>query len=506
MKGLSVVRMGFGAAALSACALLVAGPALSASPPPPPQLPSVFAGLAAVSGLFEQLDSAPSFVPTDDPIYANFADGASTYASQALQAQASPYDPGPTIVGLPGLLCEAGATPECETPPLPFLATANQQVPNASVSFAPSAGGIGLLSATAHATLSGVSTTSTVAGLDQGTSASPAGAPLADAPVSALRDRIAALVGHPMAASNTATLSIGTIQTTTQQSFSGSTLDVQAEATDSGVSLLGGLINIGAIVTTSKTATNGGKIKSHVDKSAITGVTVAGLPATINQDGITVDGAGDTTLTSTVNSALQQGLSAAGIQIHLAGDTTPGVLEPGMCASGEADGLIVSASANLTAIPIDGAVFFQDLALGSACTTGDVGPPSVASPGTSSSGPPSGTGLPSGTGPSTGGFGGGASGSYSPGSSPSGLPSTGTGATPTSPLPSGSSASGLPASAGGSPGVALGRPAVTLPFGELGSKLVTDRLSLLYLTLGLAAVAVLLGALPLLKPRLPRGP
>jgi hypothetical protein len=483
------------AAAAILAALVVAGPVL-ADTSTPATLPAVFAGVAEESALFEHFDSTPSVAPVSQPVYASFGEGTSDYSPETLTATASPYNPGAAVTGLGGLLCTAGA-PTCNTPPFPLLATANQQNPDANVTFTPEVGAggplaIGTMSGSAHVNAeTGVSTTSSVGdiGESQGSSSTR---------FTSLAQELSVLLGHPVAAANSSLLHIGSLSGTTSQSFNGNTLTVTATAKDSDISLLGGILDIGSISATSTTVVDGGKVHTHTDDATASGVTVAGVPASIDQEGISIQGTGlGGTVLSAANAALQQALSAAGMTLHFLGHTSgEAVLDPQLCTDGEADGLQLHVQADLTAIPLEGAVFYDDIAIGSACTTASEGPPPVSTSGTptpvatgtsGSSSPSTGTGssFSGGTGTSTGSF---TSGATSAPSSPVALGSTGT--TGTSPP--------LAATA---PAGRRGKPVAA----TLGTALVSHRLSLLYLVFGLTFLAALLGATPFLKPRLPRG-
>jgi hypothetical protein len=494
---LRTLRLGCIAGASALAVALVAGPVLGATTTPV-TLPANFAGVASASGLFEHLDSAPSVVPTSQPFFASFGDGNSTYASETLTAEASPYNPGATVVGLGGLICTASGNAFCSLPPYPLIAVANTQTPSASVNFVPEAGPaggaltVGTLTGTAHATQDGgVTTQAQVNGLgeDQGSSATSAS-------ILSLRTALTAIVGHPIAASSgTALLSIGSLTGTTSQAFSGSTLTVTAEGKDSDISLLGGIIHIASVDATSTSTTDGAKVHTHVDDAAISGVTVAGLPATIDQNGVTLSGTGaGATEISAVNAALQQALTAAGMQIHFLGHTSgEAVLQPQTCTDGEADGLQLHVSADASVVPTVGAVYYDDLSIGAACTTAAVAPPSPASPSpTTAPGPAAAApGQTSGSATEV---------------SPTGL---GSSQVSSGPSPASTGTSPLTGSTG-SP-VATTAPATGSesrgPVGleaALATRLVADRVALLYAVFGLMSIAVLLGAKPFVKPRLPR--
>ena len=491
MKG--AVRLTCLAGAVALGVVTVAGSALGDTAAP---LPSIFAGVASATGMLEHLDSTPGVAPTSQPFFAAFADGDSTYAAQTIYARADPYNPGDTVTGLGPLLCTAGLPPACGFPPYALSATANQQHPNASVGFSPEAGptagapvAVTGMSGVAHADLTGVSTLSEIGGFDESQGAG------SGSQVVGFRRAMEAIVGHSINAPSSTLVHVGSMRSTTTQHFDHGTLVVTADDLDSDVTLLGGLIHVGSITATSKSTSNGEVIHTHTDNAAINNVTVAGMPATIDEKGVTVTGA---TLVpgsqvTAANALLHQTLAALGIEVHFVGHSEGlSVLQPRTCTHGEADGLVMHASAPLTSLPTIGAVYFNDLAIGSACTSVSVGAAAVSEAGPQASPP----------------LGGGA------------ITQSQTGGPPTAPAPGGSGASGVTLAPGSIPTPVAAPPSapatqLTAPAtaagpsrsleSELATGVVAHRLTLLYLIFGLVSLAVLLGAKPLTRPRLPRG-
>jgi hypothetical protein len=470
LRGITFVRFGCAAAAALLAGAVIAGPVLADSSAPTLTLPAVFAGVASVSGVYEHLDSVPNILPTSEPIFASLGSGTSQYAPQTLFARAVPYDPGDSIVGLPGLICTASSGAVCSLPHYPLVATANDQTPDASVGVLPAlpaavVPSVQALSGTAHAdAIGGVST---------------------DAKVGDALSQGAASASTP-ADSLTTVLHIGAIEGSTRQQFMpDGTLVVTAKAVDSDVDLLGGLIKIGSITATSVSKSNG-TIHSHTDSASLGAVTVNGIPATIDDHGLSIAGMGvlPIAVLDMVTSVLDKALSALGISIQFVSHSSgSSVLNPSMCTSGEADGLQISASQNLR-LPVDSGLYYDNIALASACTTVTVGAPVIAPSTPPVVPPPSGGGVTSPISPVA--VGGGAVGPTSGPTSSGGTPTPGQVA--------------LPAVGNTTPG-SSSRP-VSLE-AELGTNLVSDRLQLLYLVFGLASLAILLGGVPFLKPRLP---
>jgi hypothetical protein len=321
----NAIRLGCGVGALFLTVVVATGSA--AGDTAPPTLPPVFGGTASVSGLLEHLDSVPSALPTQQPFYASFGSADSTYSELTLFAQALPYNPGASVVGLGALLCTAappGTPIVCNLPQFPLIAIANSQHPDSSVGFSPQPGanlglsGVSAISAVAHADPNLVSTNDNIAGLDE-----------------------------------TGILHIGSMQTSTNQSFQGNTMVVTASAHDNDINLVNGLIHIGSITATSTTTTDGNSVHTHSDDSSIGGVTVAGQAATIDENGISV--MGSTLLPASqllaLNQSLQKTLQSLGITIRFIGHTTPqSVLQPKTCSRGEADGLVIGYTHNITSL------------------------------------------------------------------------------------------------------------------------------------------------------------
>ena len=474
------------------CAVGVAGLALvpfaaRALSPPAAPLPLAFGGVASVSGLYEHLDSTPGVAPTSEPVFASFADGNSTYSPQTLYARSAPYYPGDTVNGLSGLLCTAGLPPACNAPPLPLTATANQQTPDASVSLVPAVvpGASVPFSATAfrgeahaHAE-TGVSTTAVVTGVDESTAAGAAATR-----IQSLRSELAAILGHSVGAGSASLLSIGTISGTTSQAFTNGVLHVHAEVQDSGINLLGGVLHIGSVTAVSDTTSDGQSKPKHTDTAQATGVTVAGLAAAIDQNGITINGAGvPSAVVKGVADALNKTLVGLGASVQFLGHSSgAAVLQPGTCTNGEADGLQIHVSADLRSVPVEGALFYDDIAIGAACTTASVGAADVTNSTPATAVPGAAGGGDSGSSAGTPGV---------PGSSAVGV----------SQAPGSPDAGTAPTPVALGPGTA--RPTGLFPSLEalLGTDRLTDSFAFLYLAFVVTAVAFLVGATPFFQPR-----
>ena len=137
-----------------------------------------------------------------------------------------------------------------------------------------------------------------------------------------------------------------------------------------GVDIMAGLLKIESIVTSSVHKVDGRTVKSHKDTVVVGGVTVGGMPATISEQGVSVNGAGQgKPAIDALNAALQQALEAANAKIYLLGATKPapyGNDQP--CGEGSAGGVQFYTEQDLTQVPQQGGVFFANITLGQACT------------------------------------------------------------------------------------------------------------------------------------------
>jgi hypothetical protein len=474
----------------------------------------VFSGVAAATAIHQEANGQSGIGPTSQPFYGSFPDGLSQFSASGTLARGSTYWPGATVNGLGGLLCVAGFTPGCGLPPFPLSAQTSGSPPDAHTAASQNLGGGGApvtvtaLGAAAHADPNLVSTDAVDGGYTLGTggggaSSAQAGRALAAASL-AFRRQVAAITGSPQGAASVkptatdgAVAEVASSESHTKQSFASSdpsTLVVHAETRLSGVDLLGGMIHVDSIVTTSDYQANDHGTDKHVDHVTVHGVSAGGQPATIDQNGVTV---GTTTqggpILDAINSALQTALQASGSQVHVVGDTSnpPQPIGGTGCGKAEADGLSLHLQADASQVPA-GDLYFSDMTLGSACTAATTGS-QLASDlgGVNGAG---GTDL-SGGGPSSG-----AAGSSDQGAalaSSSGL--TGTPGTPSTP-------GSLAASSPGRSGTHVTRRGGSGFFGEIiDQALVTHRLDAVYLAFTLAFAGLFLGSRLLLPARLPRG-
>ncbi len=128
--------------------------------------------------------------------------------------------------------------------------------------------------------------------------------------------------GNPLA-STSSLVGVGNMSATSSSSAPSTAATADATATDSGVSLLGGFITIGAVTSTA-TASSDGTTGKLTGSTQIENMSIAGVPVTVNANGIQADGnAAPLSLPiSTINTLLGElGISLA---VNNATDTSNG--------------------------------------------------------------------------------------------------------------------------------------------------------------------------------------
>ena len=472
--------------------------------------PTTFSGGAAAAALHEEENGQAGFA-VYEPFYGSFAEGSTRYNNDGQLARASTFWPGPTFGNTGSLICQLNCEP---VPPFPLSVQTEgppSQPPNVSQQTSTQVGGSGqpssLNAASADASAdpgTGVATdavdgafsapgesTSSAAGAPaSSTSASSPSLPSAPASSPSSGGRLAAasasffrqaslILRHPVSASaaaSSAVVAVKSMTASTAQHFSGSTLLSDAQTELSGVSLLGGIIDIASIHTESHAKTDGAGVHTHTDNVTVSGVTVAGQPATIGSKGVTVTGQGTgSALLDSLNAALQQALAAANADVTLIGATAkPPQPLVGECTGDQADGVFVHTSANAQAAPLVGDIYNGDYTLGSSCAS-----VSASAPGSSIPVTPAGLLSGSSTPPPSGG-----AGDTGTAALPSDTGSLGGSSAPVS--GGGEATAGPAASSGGSRTTPRQLAATTGAF-------VSRRFSTLYLSVVLALAAVLVG-------------
>jgi hypothetical protein len=187
-------------------------------------------------------------------------------------------DPGGTIVSAPGLA--AGLVGVPNVPGYPLIARAEDPfVPSAEASPVQGAG-LGVIRAEASADRAAASARAGRVGAGDGlTGLAPVNELLG-----ALVDQLDLPLGGPL-------LDLGTAQVDVEEVRTGPA-QLQATATTrlSGVRLLGGLVRIASIETTAAAALDGATATAEPPTVEVAGVTVAGVPATLTEEGLSLAG------------------------------------------------------------------------------------------------------------------------------------------------------------------------------------------------------------------------
>lgn len=476
-------------AAILLAALGAAATALAQSAPTDPTLgrPAVFAGIAAASAVFQTTDRNNGLSAVSEPLYGSFPDATSVFGSDTYNALGSIYYPGATIANLGALICVAGGP--CNLPAYPLDAYADNTHPSSSVKLSSTFGGAGALvnllggGADATADITGATSNADVSSY----SAGPAMTAAQSGAVAAFLQRASSLTGGKGAGAQAsgAVVRVQSMEAHTQQSFQHTaTLVTHAESRASGIDVLGGMIHIDSIFATSTFQNDGQSVHRHDDNVTVSGVSVAGQPAAIDANGITIMGSGQgKAVLDTLNGALKQALTATGVQLHALGHTDGrSSLQPQRCSAGEVDGLEVLAPVNVGAAPVVGDVYHTEIVVGGACTDASAGPDRVSADngGNQPVGPVTGAAPPT--------------------------PLAGTALVSPSEL---ATTPGAPAAGavGRAPQRSTRRTSRrSLLESDLRGSLVTHRVVLLYLAFTLAFLAICLGVRPFLPSRLPAGP
>lgn len=282
--------------------------------------PPLWVGQGAAAGLSLAFNTDPALLPLDEFINFNLPYGESKWSSAGdARAVASALNPGTAFTQGPTLLCNEfadGCAPGFP-PEYPLIAEADRSNPDASTQ----AG-----EAQAHAGQDYVETRAGASTLvNQGLG------PLA------------------------AVVSIGQVETVTSLTFSedGSTATSRAEARLSEVALLDGLIEIDGIEVVSISVTNGQDVVDQTTDTVVSGVTVAGNPATISEDGIVIAGQGGGGQEfADAQQQLRDGLQEYGADLRLLGTNSDTDEES---ASGSARGLFLSFDVPLEGPALPGA-------------------------------------------------------------------------------------------------------------------------------------------------------
>jgi hypothetical protein len=363
-RALSRVRRAcFVAAALLVVTAVVAPVMAKAAPTDPDaDRPVVWSGNASATPIHGQADSKNGVLPVYQPFFANFPDAASNWDPGTAYARASTYYPGPTGTNGVNLICDQVMTqifapgrlppnaddPICKpAPKYPLTVEADGVHPDVRTDGSQAIGTgsplvITATSAIAHADRNSVYGDGVIGSVDLVGTSSMSAASLA------FRKQAAAILHGPAAAvtvapqaSDNSSLHIDSAVAHTKQIYdSQGALVVTATSTLKGISLAGGLIQIGSLVSTSTSRTDGKDIATHDEHITLTGVSVQGQPAAIDETGVHVGSTSSSAkpLTDALNSAL----SAMGAKVAL----------------GSATGSVDSSSTKIVTSQVEGLTFY----------------------------------------------------------------------------------------------------------------------------------------------------
>lgn len=367
--------------------------------------PTSWGAYAAAAGIHEGADGNAGLTPVIEPIYGNLPDAISTFGPDVNHARASAYYPGQAAINGPSLLCgvkssfpppfDAVVGVTCQIPPYAFSteAPAPDGKPDSSIKNSQNIGqgpvAATAVSASAHADRAYVSANGTTAGFNSANGSSSASSASVAAASLAFRRQVALILQGPLAASQVQSTAADSVvvhadstTATTRDDFDKANpaeLIVTAHSEVHGVALLGGTVKIDSIVADSRYVTDGRTVKSHVDTVTVNGATAGGQPATIDQNGITINGSGQgKPVIDALNAALNTALAASGSHVHVLSPSGPvqqGQPPAGLssqafgrsCSQGEADGVELYTQVDASKVP-NGQVIFDHALLGGACT------------------------------------------------------------------------------------------------------------------------------------------
>ena len=291
MRGRRVIAqacLAGGAGFLVLASIVPTTQAQEAAEPDPTARPEVWRGSASASAIFYEADRVGGILPLPEVVHGELMEGTSGFDSSGTQvARASIFFPGTAVLGGPNLLCGTfgGSLPEelkpvvdaCTGFSYPLSVQADNTFPDLATG-----GGIRLgdpgqqvsgngATARGQANGDGVRTDAVVG--DLRIAPIPGGLPISVLP----------LPGTSITAD---VIRVDSATARTSQRFEAGAFVVEAEARLSGVHVGFGLINIDTIVSRSVSRAGGTDPPKTESSVTISGVTVAGAPATIDSGGI----------------------------------------------------------------------------------------------------------------------------------------------------------------------------------------------------------------------------
>jgi hypothetical protein len=313
-------RAARGCVAAALVSLVLAGVGSAAAQEEAPALPDVFRASASSQVLSAFLDR-DALLPVNDAFRFIALDGQGTYESSNQTARASLFYPGNGVISGPSLACGtfgAQAPPEfgplleaCAQYQYPLTVFADSLNPQGSTTGSLELGepsdpaSARAVRAVARAGLEG--SMSDAAMTDLQVLGFPAAGPL-DTPLP--------LPGAPEL--DATVISIDSAQSLTDERIDDAgRLVVRSEAILDGVRLLGGLIEIGSIRSSSTVVDDGKGTKERGATLDVSDVTVGGVPAQITEDGLVVGSptGADGPLVQRLSGALNDLLGGLGVQV-----------------------------------------------------------------------------------------------------------------------------------------------------------------------------------------------
>lgn len=281
-----ILLRGSAAASLVAAAVLGTGLPSSAAE----ERPGAFGGQAVATGFASMLDSNPGATPVADLLHVDFPQSSGDLTSAGeISARAASMYPGGGLLGVPALVCFS-APQVCVVPPPDYPLTAEAAhpgSPDSATAYSGKVPPVGPVTAGA------------------GTARAHADPDLVEA-VADFDDTSLAGV-----------LRAEDVSTRTKQHFEGATLVLSAETVVKGLSIADGVVKIDSIRSTAVGKVDGEKVFTSTARTTVSGVTVAGQPATIDENGISVAGNDDGgALNGALNETAETALEQAGITLR----------------------------------------------------------------------------------------------------------------------------------------------------------------------------------------------
>lgn len=344
------LRRGCFAAAAACLVLFVAVPALAQDERPAG--PEVWRGSANAEGVTFEVDRT-ALLPIGDALRFSAVEASGAYETDRQTARGSILYPGEGVLQGPNLVCgtfgsafppEAGPLLDlCATYDYPLSVVADATTPEKS-----SVGSLHLGKATDPISVDAVAARA---------KADPDGS-LGEAVIQDLRvlglptfDLIPLIPIEDLALDPTIARVGAATSRTEQRIDDRGRLVVTATSTLTGVRLVGGLVRIGAIRSTSEVTDDGNGTRTAEAGLEVSGVTVAGLPAQITEDGLVLGSpTGTGPILQQLSQAVNQLLGSLGVKLALvAGEETPDDGKGGAVAS--AGALLLEVSLNADGLP-----------------------------------------------------------------------------------------------------------------------------------------------------------